>query len=362
MEKFTYQDYLKYTREGYDYTSLMEESTEYNFEKIHQYRDKGYKVILDNKNEAVQLINRVLEIENTEYEINNEQIEKYNSSFITQDFKSKESDLVYKKKGEDIFFLIEQQSKVDYTMAYRILNYCIEIIRSAMDQNKFGKKAYQIPAVYPIVLYTGKEKWNAKKYIEECQMKLKGAKRTTFASYNLMDINCITEEDLWCQNNFLSKMLLLEKIEEGQIEEYFTRIGNESFTNQEINILIHMMYGSLNRKMNQNRLQEFIQKIKSKQGGDHMGLTALERYWDRKFDEKMEQGLKQGMQKGMEQGIEKGIEKGIKKGIKKGIEKGKKEYKIAIILKMLKNNMDEEIIKKMTEITQKELEEIKKQA
>ena len=83
-----------------------------------------------------------------------------------------------------------------------------------------------------------------------------------------------------------------------------------------------------------------------------MGLTALERYWDRKFDEKMEQGLKQG--------LEKGLKKGMKQGIEKGIEKGKKEYKIAIILKMLKNSMDEETIKIMTEITQEELEEIKK--
>ena len=147
--------------------------------------------------------------------------------------------------------------------------------RNYKKRYKLGKKGYQIPAVYPIVLYTGKEKWNAKKYFEECQVRLKGVNRTTFASYNLMDINCLTEQDLWCQNNFLSKMLLLEKIEEEQIEEYFTRIGNESFTNQEINILIHMMYGSLNRKMNPNRLQEFIQKIKSKEGGDHMGLTAL---------------------------------------------------------------------------------------
>ena len=77
--------------------------------------------------------------------------------------------------------------------------------------------------------------------------------------------------------------------------------------------------------MDEKKIKEFIQKIKSKEGGNHMGLTALERYWDRKFDEKMEQGLKQGLEKGMQQGM--------------------KEYKIEIILKMLKNNMDEETIR-----------------
>ena len=62
MEKFTYQDYLKYTREERKYAKLMEENTEYNFQKIHQYKDKGYKMILDDKTEAVQFINKVLKI------------------------------------------------------------------------------------------------------------------------------------------------------------------------------------------------------------------------------------------------------------------------------------------------------------
>ena len=184
-------------------------------------------------------------------------------------------------------------------------------------------------------------------------MRLKGVERTTFASYNLIDINCLTQEELWHQNNFLSKMLLLEKVEkEGEIEKYFARIEHENFTDKEINIIIQMMYGSLKRKMDEKKIKEFIQKIKSKEGGNHMGLTALERYWDRKFDEKMEQGLKEGLEKGMKQGI--------KQGIEKGIEKGKKEYKMSIILKMLENSIDEETIKIMTEITQEELEKIKR--
>lgn len=360
MEKFTYQDYLKYTKEKNDYFRVAEDSTVYNLQKIHQYKDKGYKMILDDKTEAVQFINKVLKIENTEYEIQKEEIEKYSSSFITQNFKSKESDLVYKKNGEDIFFLIEQQSQIDYSMAYRILNYCLEIIRNTVDKEKLKNKSYKMPIVYPIVLYTGKRKWNAQKYFEECQMRLRGVERTTFASYNLVDINCLTQEELWEQNNFLSKMLLLEKVEkEEEIEKYFDRIEHENFTDKEINIIIQMMYGSLKRKMDEKKIKEFIQKIKSKEGGNHMGLTALERYWDRKFDEKMEQGLKQGLEKGMKQGMQQGMQQGMKKGIEKGMAKGKKEYKIEIILKMLKNNMDEETIRKMTETTQKELDKIK---
>lgn len=53
--------------------------------------------------------------------------------------------------------------------------------------------------------------------------------------------------------------------------------------------------------------------------------------------------------------IKMGRKEGIKEGIEKGIQKGKK----AIIVKMIKNKMDENSIKLITEITQKELEEIK---
>ncbi len=50
------------------------------------------------------------------------------------------------------------------------------------------------------------------------------------------------------------------------------------------------------------------------------------------------------------------IKMGKREGIKEGIQKGKK----AIVVKMIKNKMDENSIKLITEITQKELEEIKK--
>lgn len=66
-----------------------------------------------------------------------------------------ESDIIYKKKDEDIFFLIEYQSKIDYSMPYRILKYNISIMESAIDKKKIKTKEYKIPAIYTFVLYTG---------------------------------------------------------------------------------------------------------------------------------------------------------------------------------------------------------------
>lgn len=65
MEKFTYQDYLRYRNQ----IGLADIRVDYKLEGIYQYKDKGFKVIMENKEEVMQLINKVLKIENTKYAI-----------------------------------------------------------------------------------------------------------------------------------------------------------------------------------------------------------------------------------------------------------------------------------------------------
>ena len=93
MEKFTYIDYLKYRKRNASVLNLREQEVEYKRENTHQYKDKSYKIILENKEEASKFINKTLKINNTRYEIKKEELEKYNRSFITVDFRTKESDL-----------------------------------------------------------------------------------------------------------------------------------------------------------------------------------------------------------------------------------------------------------------------------
>lgn len=107
MEKFTYLDYLKYARQTKlkSIFVLREDSAKYELEKIHQPQDKGYKVVFDNKQEAVKFINKVLKLKNTQNELKPKEIEICNTSFITTDFKKKRADIIYKKKNQNVFFL-----------------------------------------------------------------------------------------------------------------------------------------------------------------------------------------------------------------------------------------------------------------
>lgn len=359
MKKFTYYDYLRYSG-----NCLSDVSGTYQLGGIHQYKDKGFKVILEEKEEACQLMNKALGIENTIYAVKKEEIIKYNSDFITQDFTVKQADIVYKKKGEDIFFLIEHQSTIDYSMPYRLLNYCIEIIREAVNKDLLKNRSYKMPVVYPIVFYTGKRKWNVEKYFEECQMCLSGVERTNFTDYNLIDIHDYTEEELWEQENFLSKILLLEKAKQGDnIENYLNKISLEDFTDKELGVLLKMVKSSITEKTDTMSVYKiFLEKIKKKRGGMNM-LTALEEYVQDLWSKKSK-GLvsKEKEIESKEKEVE-SKEKEIANREKEVEDKLKeiKESKIKIIVKMIENKMDEKTIKLMTEITQEELEKIKQQ-
>ena len=136
------------------------ESEKFNQNKlaIDKAHDKITKKLFSRKDEVVKLIRKVLKIK-----IKPEDIEVSQNSFVTTELKYREADIVYKIKGRNIIILIEHQTRVDYRMAYRILNYQLEIMRA--NEKEKPKKDDTECLVIPIVLYTGKEKWSAKTYI-----------------------------------------------------------------------------------------------------------------------------------------------------------------------------------------------------
>lgn len=321
---------------------VNEDSEEYIL-KTNQAHDKIYRIILGNKEEAANFINKNLKLK--KFPLSSKDIEKYSTKFITNDFKSKESDIIYKKKGEDIFFLIEHQSSVDYSMAYRLLNYSIEIIRSAIDEKKLGNKDYKIPVVYPIVLYTGEKKWNAKKYLQENQLKLKECKNIGITNYAITDISKCGEKDLMEEKSFLSKILLLDKSRTNEsINQNLNKIIKIEMTNEEKTVLKQVIYYTLAKKIGEDVAKKYIEKLEYK---EEEKMSVFEEYLEKIIDEGLEKGMQQGMKQGMKQGI------------KEGIEKGKKENTYNIVIEMIKNNIDEAKIKLITKISEKEFQNIK---
>lgn len=90
-------------------------------------------------------------------------------------------------------------------------------------------------------------------------------------------------------------------------------------------------------KIEKIKCDKFLQKISGKGGSEDMVMENLRRIWDVSCQEARAEGMKQGMSQGVTQGIRQ------------------------IAKKMLKSKMSEKTIKAMTQISDKELEELKKE-
>ena len=266
-----------------------------------------------------------------------EEIEKYTSSFVNKIFQNREADIVYKYKNKNIFFLIEHQTKIDYTMPYRILEYEIEIMKSAIDIKKVKNKEYKLPLVIPIVLYTGKKKWDAKRYLEESQEKLDGVKIKA-GNYNLVDINDFTKEELLQEKTLISKMMLLEKSEstEESIEMLEKIIPNTKEEDKKLlKRVISILFGE---KIGEEKTKELIEKI---DGGEGKMLALVDMI---RNENKMY------------------INMGRKEGRKEAREEGKiklKQQCLEIAKNLLKINMPISQISEVTKLPEEEIEKIK---
>ena len=250
------------------------ESEEFNKNKpaIEREHDKIIKRVFTSKKEAARFIRKVLKID-----VKAKDLELVQNSFVTVELKYREADIVYKIKGTNVVILIEHQTRVDKKMPYRILNYQMEIMRANEGEEEC--------LVIPIVLYTGKETWTAKRYIKELQTRRYAKKEINFDEielgtlgyYTLVDINEYTKEDLLKEKGILSKIMLLEK--ERNTEELVKTIFEISEKmkeekTKEKEVIYSAMEVLLGKKIGKEKAEEIMKKI-IEEGSDYM-LAAEE--------------------------------------------------------------------------------------
>ena len=154
-----------------------------------------------------------------------------------------------------------------------------------------------------------------------------------------------------------------------QIEKFIDKIDKDKLTDINRNVLKHVIYCAFSKRTDEETINRYIKKIEERKERGYM--CAFTDYLERLLDQKiairekecskrgLEKGMKEGLERGMKQGLDKGMKQGIREGRKEGKEQGKKEEKIKIIKNTLKDTISDELLKKMAEITAKELKEIK---
>ena len=122
---------------------------------IFQVHDKTFKEILKSSYEMTDFLKTFIGLE-----VNSENLKIYNSSFITNNYKRRESDILYKDIIQNTFYLIEHQSTVNIDMPRRILEYSTELMRE-IKKNKieFARFLYLLSRLEPKEEGTQKEQY-----------------------------------------------------------------------------------------------------------------------------------------------------------------------------------------------------------
>lgn len=338
--EFTYQDYLRYCYLGVtsdiidEFLCVAEENIEYILEESEtKYKikigdkkhDKIFKDILYDKREMVKFISHF-----TNYKVKLQDLELHNVNYITKNFKYKNADVIYKIKGKEIYYLIEHQTKVDYSMPYRILNYCVEIIRSALEGKEFNRASCKYPIVIPIVLYTGNQKWTANGAFSENQIKEKGIdEKIIDIKYILIDVNKYEMEELLEEKTLLANVMILEKCRNNEeVLKSIKKIVEYQNSEKQLRKLKRVVL-YLYEDVPLEKLQEIIKLIEESESEENMS-TIRERLREEYINERKE---------------------GRKEGIQEAI--------ISVIKNMIKSNQDDKTIMKFTNAKKEDIEKVK---
>lgn len=288
---------------------------------VDKKNDKIFKKILSDEKEMAVFLCQFLKLK-----IKPNELEKYKNSFITQKYKSKESDIVYKNKNKDVYYLVEQQSKIDKNMPRRILRYCDELIEEIKEERKM--KLYENPIIVPIVLYTGKKDWKIALNFADTQIP-REKEYTDYlinVKYKLIDSKKYSEKELKRNNSRIGIMMLMENQKDSRtLKKSIIDIIEETKDEEKIEWLKEVTLYILSDVLKPNEREEILELIEERKKND------------------------------MDEWIER-----IKRNDEKQRQKLIKEAVMKIVKNMILNNEDDEKILKYADITQNELEKIKR--
>lgn len=358
---FTYGDYL--TLKQGSYFGIQENKIK---DKVFQKYDKSFKQALSEPREMSNFLKEFINLE-----INENQIEKYKTEYITKNYKIKESDMIYKNKKEEIYYIMEQQTRVDKNMIYRMINYCMELMRDRVENSKV--EIY--PTIVPIVLYTGRRKWTAEKEFSSKQLysKEKYQEYKIDFKYKLVDINKYSKEELLMKQMHIANMMLIEKSEnkEETIENIKMIIENTKDIHTLIKLRKYIVF--IQEEVLEEKEEEILNMIEERIGDDMMS-TLIERLRKeneairRQVREETKRELREKAREEANKKIEearKEIREQIREETKRELKEKAREEEMKKLLKtvvnMLKYGETEEKIKLYTNATDEQIEQGRKQ-
>ena len=311
----------------------------------HVY-DKGYKRVLSRRRNFLHFLQKYIRLGWIDH-VGEDDIELIDKSFIDDDFRERESDIVYRVRSGDMdvvfYVILELQSRVDFTMPFRLLVYMAELLKRLFrdtPKNERERSGFRLPAVVPIVLYNGGEPWTAVRSFSGYTngSALFGDNILDF-QYLVLDLGSEDEQHILDTNTLLDNVFLLDRCGDPAaarkaLDVVIRRVVRLSADDRRE--LMEWIADVLKRMLPETPVQDVITAFEK---GDEGAMEyALERVFKKEQQKNFQLGEKRGMEKGMEKGVEKGVEK--------------------VALRMLGRNMPLEDIRELTGLSAAELEKL----
>ncbi len=222
---------------------------------------------------------------------------------------------------------IEFQSTPDPAMPLRMLAYAALIYESLFRETKPRPPSYRLPAVLPLVIYTGEAPWNVPQRVDELMGDNLKTLRPSF-QYLLLDERQLVASKAALQEGPAADLMLIRHARDyGMMLQVYERIMNSE------------IYQS-----NQGLYAELVQEF-----GRRMFSTEV-----RTMDEmkaRLAEMDRRSMARGFEQGIEQGVAQGIERGKLEGIE--------SVALQMIAKGLSAREIQDFTGLTPEQIQELR---
>ena len=245
-------------------------------------------------------------------------------------------DLIYtvnfgKDKGY-LIILLEHQSTQDYKMPLRIQKY---ILRICDDHLKKSKKE-KIPVIYPILFYSGKEKYRAPLSLYEMFNNAEKAKEFLTKPIQIIETRSFGKDRIKDKYYAGLMMYFMNKIHERDIYPYISEVIEligEISKEGDIEYIESILYYIIERA-DTEEVDEIFSGFKEAVTKEHkeVVMTIAERL------------------------MERGREQGREAGIQIGIEKGREE----VAVNMVSKKVNERIIAETTGLTLEEVRKLRK--
>lgn len=315
-------------------------------------KDNAFRRMLGDKELFLRFIRRYLRHDIPD--VDPEDVNLENTTFIPADLREKRSDVVYRirRGGQEayVYILIEHQSRVDYLMPWRLLSYMVRLWERCVQEESRAarRKDFLLPPIVPVVFYEGEAAWTAARRFSK-----KVRDSATFRGYvpefeyRLVSLRDERTEDLMTDPDALSGLLYVARpFKSEDVHEVVERIRHllSVFPDDEALLLARHLRGYFGAYAVREGLDmdAFPEETSDREGAEMM-LTYIEKEIRRLKTEGREEGWQDGLLTGREEGRE----------------AGQFEMGIAVALAMLENGEPEEKILLYTGFTPEQLAEIR---